>query len=706
MKKFFLIGIILFVLACATTQLPAPQHIPQAPVPQKIPYETAIHDTILIDDYYWMKDKSRTDPEVIAHIERENAYADSILSHTLELQDQLYEEILGRIKETDMTVPVLVDSFFYYWKSFDDQEYSIYYRKKNVPDAVEESILDINELASGYDYLEVSDIAISPDHMYLAYAIDTTGAEEFTMFVKDLSKGVLLSDKLHSANSIVWANDNKVIFYAKENAFGRSDKIYRHVLGADQNDDELIYSEQDNAFYVWIYKSKNREYLILTSGSETTYEVRFLSADDPYGEFTLVQPREKGHRYYICPHDDEFYVVSNDNAHNYHVMIAPIDNPGKEHWKEFIPHRDSVAIDIEIFKDHMVVYEQEDALEKIKIIDLKTGEGHYLEFPEPIYTAYPAGNPNYDTTTFRFTYESMVTPYTIYDYDMITREKKIMKQQEIPSGYDPSEYRSERVFASAPDGTAIPISLVYKRDLCMKDGSNPLLLYAYGSYGDSMDPYFSTGRLSLLNRGFIYAIAHVRGGGEYGKRWYEQGRVLNKRNTFTDFIACEEFLIDQKYTSSDKLVIEGASAGGLLIGAVLNTRPELSEIAIANVPFVDVIYTSLDKTLSAVEWHYDEFGNPLIKEEFDYMMSYCPYQNVKEQQYPNILVLGGFYDPRVNYWEPAKWVAKIRDKKLDDNVVLLVTEFSGHGGASGRFEYLRQVALKYAFIFDILGITF
>lgn len=706
MKKVVLIGIALSLLACASTRIFPPLHITKPPVAQKIPYETAIHDTVLIDEYYWMKDKSRTDPDVIAHIKKENAYANSILSHTAELQEQLYQEIVGRIKETDVTVPVLIDSFFYYWKSFEDQEYSIYCRKKNAPGAEEEYIFDINELAENYEFYDVGDLKVSPDHKYIAFAYDTTGAETYTLAVKDIAQNVYLTDTVSSIGDIVWANDSNIMFYTIENKFARSDKLYRHVLGTNREDDELIFTENDNAFYLWIYKSRNKEYLILTSGSETTYEVSYLNADDPYGQFIMVQPREKGHRYYICPHEDEFYIVSNDNAHNYKVMITPIKNPGKENWKEYMPHRDSVAVDIGVFKDYMVVYEQVAALEKIRIINLNTDEQHYIDSSEPIYTVYSGGNPNYDTQIFRYTYESMVTPYTIYDYNMETREAEIRKQQEIPSGYDASKYKSERVFAQAPDGTAVPISLVYKKNLFKKDGKNPLLLYAYGSYGDTMDPYFSTSRLSLLDRGFVYAIAHVRGGGEYGESWYEQGKLLNKKNTFTDFIACEEYLIKENYTSSDKLVIEGASAGGLLIGAVLNMRPELCEIAIADVPFVDLIYTSLDTTLSAVEWHYDEFGNPLVKEEFDYMLSYCPYSNVKAQYYPNILALAGFYDPRVNYWEPTKWIARIRDKKLDDNIALLVTELSGHSGASGRLEYLREVALKYAFIFDVLGIEF
>ena len=709
MKKLFIIGIALSIIACVSTQAIQKQGEitgPELPYAKKAPYELLIHDTVLVDNYYWMKDKTRTDPEVIAHIEKENAYTDSVLYHTVDLQEQLYRELVGRIQETDMTVPVRIDSFYYYWKDVEGKEYSLYCRKKCSVNAAEEIVLDINELALGYKFYDLSNLEVSPDHQYIAFTFDTTGAERFTLAVKNIQEHTFLSDTAYPVDDVVWANDNNTLFYITENESGRSDKLYRHILGTDKKNDKLIFQENDGAFYVWIYKSRSREYLILSTGSKITYEIRYLKADEPFGEFKIVQPREKGHRYYICPHIDEFFIVSNDDAKNYKVMVTPIQNPGKENWKEFIPHRDSVSINIDIFKDNMVIYEQENALENIRILDLNTKEEHYIDFPEPIYTVYSGRNPNFDTRIFRFTYESMVTPYSVYDYNMETREKELKKHQEILGGYDASKYKSERIFAQAKDRIMVPISLVYKKDLFTKDGKNPLLLYACGSYGDCIDPYFSSSRLSLLDRGFIFAIAHVRGGGEYGKQWHEQGRMLNKKNTFTDFIACEEFLIREKYTSKEKLAIQGGSAGGLLIGAVLNMRPELCEIAIADVPFVDVINTILDPSLSATISEYEEWGNPHDKEYFDYIFSYCPYQNVKAQYYPHILALGGFYDPRVNYWEPAKWIAKIRDKKLDTNPALLNIRISGHAGASGRFSRLREVALKYAFMFDIFGIEF
>ena len=709
MKKLFIIGIALSIIACVSTQAIRKRgeiKELEPPFAKKIPYETSIHDTVLVDNYHWMKDKTRTDPEVIQHIEKENAYTDSVLYHTVDLQEQLFQEIVGRIQETDMTVPVRIDSFYYYWKDIEGEEYSLYCRKKCIPESEEEIIIDINELASGYEFFDVSNLVVSPDHQYVAFTFDTTGAERYTLAVKNIDDNTFLSDTAYPVDDVEWANDNKTLFYTTENESGRSDKLYRHILGTDIKNDKLIYQENDGAFYLWIYKSRSKEYLIFTSGSKTTYEIRYLPADEPLNKFKVVQPREQGHRYYICPHIDEFYIVSNEDAENYKVMVTSIQNPGKENWKEFIPHRDSVSINIDIFKDYMVIYERENALEKIRILDLNTKEEHYIDFPEPIYTIFSGRNPNFDSRTLRFTYESMVTPYSVYDYNMEKREKVLRKQRLIKGFYDPSLYDQERICATAVDGTKIPISLVYKKELFAKDGSNPLYLAGYGSYGDANDPYFSTSRISLLDRGFIYAIAHVRGGGEYGKQWHEQGRMLNKKNTFTDFIACEEYLIKEHYTNQDKLVIEGGSAGGMLIGVVLNMRPELCEIAIADVPFVDVINTVLDPSLSATISEYEEWGNPHDKIYFDYIYSYCPYQNVKAQHYPHILAFGGFYDPRVNYWEPAKWIAKLREKKLDNNLALLKIQLSGHGGASGRFSYYREVALRYAFVFDILGIEF
>ena len=715
LKRLFILIIILFLSCADTTHLKSQKSISEnelkftiePPIAKIIPDTLQIHGVELIDNYQWLKDKTRTNPEVIDYINAENEYTKKMLKHTEKLRETLFNEIVSRIKETDLSVPVKIDDYYYYTKREKGKQYWVYCRKKGNLKAEEEIVLDANELALGYDYFYIDELKMSPNHEYIAYSVDTTGAELNTLHIKDLKTGEMFEDTACPVCNVVWANDNKTLFYTTENESGRSDKLYRHVLGTDTKSDKLIYQENDRAFYIWIYKSRSREYLILTSGSETTYEIRCLNADDPPagGEFTIVQPREQGHRYYICPHINEFFIVSNDDAKNYKVMVASIQHPGIENWKEFIPHRDSVSIDIDVFKDYMVIYERENALEKIRILDLNTKEEHYIDFPEPIYTIYSGRNPNFDNQIFRFTYESMVTPYSVYDYNMETREKELKKQQEILGGYDASQYKSERIFAQAEDSTMVPISLVYKEDLFKKDGKNPLLLYAYGSYGDCSDPNFSSIRLSLLNRGFVYAIAHVRGGGELGEEWYEQGKMLNKKNTFTDFITCAEYLIEKKYTCKEKLIIEGASAGGLLIGAVINMRPDLFKVAIADVPSVDVINTMLDTSLSAVEWHYDELGNPNDKEYFDYMKSYCPYQNIEAKEYPNMLILAGFYDPRVNYWEPVKWAAKLRALKTDDNILLLKTNMSsGHGGASGRYDYYKEIALKYAFIFDVLGI--
>ena len=710
--RLFILITIFFISCAESTHLKSKQSISEnefklmiePPIANIIPDTLKIHGVELIDNYNWLKDKTRTDPEVIEYINKENEYSEKMLKHTEKLQKKIFNEIVNRIKETDLSVPRKIDDYYYYTKREKEKQYWVYCRKKGSLKSEEETVLDANELALEHDYFYIDELKMSPNHNCIAYTVDTTGAELYTLYIKDLNTGRLLEDTVYPIDQIVWANDNKTFFYTTENESGRSDKLYRHILGTDTKNDKLIYQESDRAFYVWMYKSRNREYLILTTGSEITYEIRYLKADDPFGEFKIVQSREQGHRYYICPHINKFFIVSNDDAKNYKVMETSIKNPGKENWMEFIPHRDSVSIDIDIFKDYMVIYERENALEKIRILDMNTKEEHYIDCPEPIYNIYSGGNPNFDTRIFRFSYESMVTPYSVYDYNMETREKELKKQQEILGGYDVSMYKSERIFAQAEDSTIVPISLVYRKDIFMKDGTNLLLLYAYGSYGDCSDPYFSSIRLSLLDRGFVYAMAHVRGGGEFGEEWYEQGKLLNKKNTFTDFITCAEYLIEEQYTCKEKLVIEGASAGGLLIGAVINMRPDLFEVAIADVPLVDVIYSMLDTSLSAVEWHYDEFGNPNDKEYFEYMKSYCPYQNVEEKKYPNIFILAGFYDPRVNYWEPAKWAAKLRALKTDDNILLLKTDMAGHQGASGRYDYYNEIAFKYAFIFDILGI--
>ncbi|HHE37812.1 MAG TPA: S9 family peptidase [Candidatus Cloacimonetes bacterium] len=701
MKRFFLLYPIIFFLFISCTEKK-----PEPPKAKIIPHTTIKHGVELVDNYHWLKDKSRTDIDVINYIKAENEYTEKMMKHTEKFQHELFNEITGRIKKDDLTVPVKSDSFYYYSRKEKDKQYSIYCRKKWNLESPEEIYLDANELAKGHSYFSISEFSISPNHKYLAYAADTTGAEKYTIYIKDLQTSKNLKETFFPADDLTWASDNKTFFYTIEDETGRSYQVFRHSLGTNPDNDELIFHEKDKAFYVWTTETTSEEYIIICSGSKTTRENWFLKADNPFGKFRVMQKRQPGMKYYIEHRKDKFYIWMNaDNSKNNKIMVTSVDNPDQKYWKEFIAHRDSVNIRFQLFKDYMVLFEREKGIRKLRILNMNSGKDYYVEFPEPIYSFSPTGNWTFDTEILRFYYESMVTPYSIYDFNMKTRERIIKKRQQIIGGYDPEKYYSVRIYAKAEDGTSIPISLLFKKDLYRKNEPNLLLLDAYGSYGDASDPYFSISRLSLLDRGFIYAIAHVRGGGEFGKEWHDQGKMLNKKNTFTDFIACAEYLISENYTDPEKLVIEGGSAGGLLVGAVTNMRPDLFKVVIADVPFVDVLNTMLDPTLSATVSEYDEWGNPNDKIYFDYIRSYCPYQNVQSKNYPNILVLAGFHDPRVNYWEPAKWTAKLRNHKTDNNLLLLKTDMSaGHGGASGRFDYYKEVAFKYAFIFDIFGI--
>lgn len=699
MKFRLLISLIILITIISCSQEAVP------PIAKVVPDTTIIHEVQLIDNYAWLKDKTRIEHEVLEYINAENKYTKQKIKHTKRFQKKLYKEIVSRMSDTDLSVPVKRDNYYYYSRSEKDKQYNIYCRKKNSMDADEEIYLNVNELAKGYDYYLIYNMSISTNQRYLAYGLDTTGSEIYTLKIKDLETGEYLEDTISPISDITWANDNKTIFYTIEDETGRSYKIFRHVLGEDPEVDELIFTEKDDRFWVWVTKSKNKEYIILGTSSKTTSEYWFLDANDPFGEFKIIEPRKQEHSYYVLFHSDRIFIVTDDKAENFKLMEATIQNPSRKYWKDIILHRDSVRISVDVFKDYLVISELSNGLEKLKIMEIDSGKSHYVNFPEPIYTFYTWSETEFDSPILRYTYESLVTPYSIIDYNMETREKEIMKQKEVVGGYEPAEYASERFFTKADDGTEIPISLVYRKDLFQKNGENPLYLTAYGAYGDKYDPYFSSPRLSLLNRGVIYAIAHVRGGGEFGKTWYDQGKMLNKKNTFTDFISCAEFLISEKYTDKDKLIIDGGSAGGLLIGVVTNMRPDLFHGVIADVPFVDVINTMLDPSLSAVVSEYEEWGNPNEKEFFDYILSYSPYDNIEAKEYPNILVLAGFHDHRVNYWESAKWVAKLRATKTDDNLLLLQTNMkAGHGGASGRYDYLKEVALTYSFIFDILGI--
>ncbi|HEX38207.1 MAG TPA: S9 family peptidase [Candidatus Cloacimonetes bacterium] len=708
MKYFILVVIAVSAISCSSSisKNEISVETVEPPIAEKIPHETAIHDTILVDHYHWMKDKSRTNPKIIEHIEDENNYTDKVLAHTAHLQQQLYDEMVSRIPESDISVPVRIDTFFYYWKDIEGQEYSVYCRK-HVGSIEEHVILDINALAEGYEYYDVQELELSPNHQYMAFSYDTTGAENYTMTIMDLTTGEYFSDSAYPVDDIEWSLDNRVLYYTTTDETGRSNKVFIHKLGETVDRDKLIYEDSDGSYYVWLYRTKDDKWMLINSGSKTSSECRIVPADDPYSEPVLVKERVQDVRYYLYSHLDSFFVITNiDGAENFKVMTCPFKDIQCSSWEEYIPARDSTQITIDIFRNYLVIYELFAGMEKIRIRDLKNNNDYYVPFQDELYSLSRASNPMFDSDTLRFSYQSFITPQTVYDLNMRDHTMVMCKQQKVNGSYEPQDFKQERVFARASDGTAIPISMVYKKETFSRDGSNPLLLEGYGAYGDLYEPYFSPSRLSLLNRGFVYAIAHVRGGGEYGRQWHEQGRLLHKRTTFTDFISCTEYLIDNGYTNPDKLVIQGGSAGGLLVGAVLNMRPELFEIAIADVPFVDVINTMLDPSLSATISEYEEWGNPEEKEYFDYIMSYCPYYTIKPQRYPHILALGGFYDPRVNYWEPMKWIAKLREKKLDSNLALLKIQFSGHMGASGRYSYLHEVALKYAFMFDILGIDF
>ncbi|HZS49784.1 MAG TPA: S9 family peptidase [Bryobacterales bacterium] len=673
------------------------------PAAKTVPKTSTIHGDTRVDEYSWLRERSN--PEVIRYLEEENRYTEAVMKHTEPLQAALYEEMRRRIKETDLSVPEKIDNYFYYQKTVEGQQYPVFCRKRDAQDAPEEIILDQNALAAGHNYFRLGVHQPSPNHRLFAFSTDTNGSETYTLALKDLSTGELLKDQIpETYYGLAWGNDNKTFFYTTLDPAKRPYRLFRHTVGTDPAHDKLVYEEKDEKFFVHISKTRSRKYILLTLESETSSEVRYLSADEPTGEFRVVEPRRPNVEYGVEHHGDRFFIVTNENAKNFKLMDAPVSDPSRRNWKEVIPHREAVKLDgVDAFENHLVIYERENGLRKMRIRNMSTGEIRAVDFPEPVYTFFPATNPEFHTHLLRFNYTSLVTPRSVFDYDMNTGRRELKKQYEVLGGYEPERYQSERVFAQAPDGASVPISLVYKKGLA-RDGKNPLLLYAYGAYGLSTDPVFSPDRLSLLDRNFIFAIAHVRGGGEMGRSWYENGKLLHKKNTFTDFIACAEHLIAEGYTAKDRLVIYGGSAGGLLIGAVLNMRPELFKIAIAKVPFVDVINTMLDESLPLTVTEFEEWGNPKEKQYYDYMKSYAPYENVAAKAYPHMLVTTGLNDPRVSFWEPAKWVARLRKVKTDENVLLLKTNMgAGHGGASGRYDRLKETAFEYAFILDLLG---
>jgi oligopeptidase B len=675
----------------------------QPPVAKKVAHETKIHGYTLKDDYFWFREKSN--PEVIKYLEAENAYTEEVMKPTQALQETLYTEMLGRIKQTDLSVPARIGEYFYYSRTQEGKQYSYRCRRKGSMQGAEEVLLDLNTLAEGHTYLGLGSYNVSDDGNRLAYSTDTTGYRQYTLHVKDLRTGQTLAENIERTGGVAWAIDNKTLFYTTEDAVSkRSDKFWRHVVGTDRND--LLYEEKDELFDVGAGRSLDRKIIFLGSYAKTSREVRYLPADNPAGEFKIVLPREPGHEYDVDHYNGQFYITTNKGAKNFRVVTAPIADPSEKNWKPFIAHKPGLKIDgLTFFANHLVVSEREGGLNYLRVIDMKTQQSHRIPTDEPDYAMGLSNNPEFNTSTVRFNYQSMVTPSAVYDYDMPTGKRTLLKQQEVLGGYDAKTYEARRIWAVARDGTRVPISIVYKKGVAF-DGKAPLLLYAYGSYGASMAPTFSSNRLSLLDRGVIYALAYIRGGGELGEEWREQGRMMQKMNTFTDFIDCADYLVKNKYTASDRLVVQGGSAGGLLMGAVVNMHPDLFKAIVAQVPFVDVMNTMLDASLPLTTSEWIEWGNPNKKDEFDYMIKYSPYDNVKAQNYPSMLVQVSLNDSQVPYWEGTKFAAKIRAMKTDTNPLLVKANMgAGHGGSSGRYDALRETAFTYAFMLWQIGLA-
>ncbi len=676
----------------------------QPPIAKIIPHELEKHKHIRIDNYYWLND--RENPEVIDYLNKENEYYEKSTAHTKAFQKELFEEMKARIKEDDQSVPYFYNGYFYITRYEKGQDYPIYSRKKGSLDAAEEIMFNCNEMAQGHSYFNLTGISISEDNKWVSFGVDTVSRRQYTIQIKNLETGEVLPLKIeNTTGGATWASDNQTIFYSrKDEVTLRPDRIFKHKLGTDPSEDVVVYFEKDDTFNVSIYKSKSKKYLIITSESTLTSEYQILLSTTPDEKFKIFQKRTRELEYSISHYEDSFYIVTNkDDATNFKIMKTPEDKTSKEHWVDLIPHREDVLIEgIDIFKDYLVVSERFDGLNKIRIMPWNGAGEYYLPFELETYTAYTTTNIDFDTEILRYGYQSMATPSSVIDFNMRTQEKTILKEQEVLGGsFDKNNYTEERIWATATDGTKVPISMVYKNGI-KPNGKNPFLLYAYGSYGMTMEPYFSTTRLSLLDRGFIYAIAHVRGGEDLGRQWYEDGKLLKKKNTFTDFIDCSKHVIKEKYTSPEHLYAEGGSAGGLLMGVIVNSNPELYHGVIAQVPFVDVVTTMLDETIPLTTGEYDEWGNPNKKKYYDYMLSYSPYDNVKKQEYPNMYISTGLHDSQVQYWEPAKWVAKLRMFKTDKNSLYLDTNMdAGHGGASGRFEALKEIAKEFSFLLDL-----
>jgi len=708
MKKYILLGVFLMNGCGQKAELP---------VAIKKPYEMTTHGHTRIDDYYWMrltdeqKSKKPYDDhtqQVVDYINLENQYTKDNLLHTKKLQDDLFNEIVGRIEKDDETVPYLKNGYYYYTRYEKNKEYAIYCRKEGSLESKEQIILDVNDLAKGYDYFAVGGRFVSPDNNWLAYGVDTLSRRFYTIYFKDLRTGEVLNQSIpNTEGRVAWANDNQTVFYTSKNKTTLlSEKVYRHLVGTDYKNDKLVYQEDDNEFYIGVGRSKSGEYIIIWNSSTLVSDYHLLNADTPKGDFFNFTPRGIEHEYSLVHYGDKFYILTNWGAENNRLMETSKDLTDMSNWKEIIPHNKDVhLLDMEIFDNHLVLSQRENGLRGLRVINLNTGDQHSVNFSEETYTSYLSTNKEFNTSVLRYNYSSLVTPWSTYDYNMDTKEHTLMKEAKVLGEFDKENYTSERIYADTRDGKKVPISLVYKKDLKTGNAQN-LLLYAYGSYGSTTDPYFSSSRLSLLDRGFIFAIAHIRGSQIYGRQSYEDGKLLNKKNTFYDFIDAGKYLIKNNYTSSDQLFCSGGSAGGLLIGAVINMAPELWKGAIAGVPFVDVVTTMLDPSIPLTSNEWDEWGDPREKEYYDYMLSYSPYDQVDEKEYPNLLVTSGFFDSQVQYFEPLKWVAKLRDYWKGNNKLYLYMHMdAGHGGKSGRFRYHRETALEYAFLLDLAGIN-
>lgn len=677
----------------------------EPPKAKKVAKELTAHDHTRTDNYFWLN--QREDSEVVEYLEVENTYTDGVMANVKDLQEEIYQEIIGRIKQTDESVPYKNKGYFYYTRFEEGKEYPIYCRKEGSLEGEEEIVLNVNVLAEGHDYYQVGGMSISADNKWLAYGVDTISRRIYTLHFKNLETGEVLDQTIpNTTGGATWANDGKTLFYTlKNDQTLRSESIYRIELGQEASDAQLIFTEEDETFYTGVYKTKSDEFIVIWSGSTLTNHFQILKADNPTGAFQEFTTRERGLEYSIDHFEDKFYVITNLEAQNFRLMETSENATSKENWKEVIAHRPDVFLEgIEIFKNYLVLDERKNGLTYLRIINQKDNSDHYVDFGESAYLAYVSTNKEFDSEVLRFGYQSMTTPNSIFDYDMVKREKVLLKQQPVLGGFDSKNYQTERLYATASDGAEIPISLVYRKGL-KKDGNNPTMLYGYGSYGATIDPYFSSSRLSLLDRGFVVAIAHIRGGQLKGRAWYEDGKLLKKKNTFTDFIDCGEFLVKENFTNPEKLTAMGGSAGGLLMGAVVNMRPDLFKGIVAAVPFVDVVTTMLDESIPLTTGEFDEWGNPKEKEYYNYMLSYSPYDNVEKKDYPHMLVTTGLHDSQVQYWEPAKWVAKLRDYKTDNNLLMLHTNMeTGHSGASGRFAAQKETAMEYAFLIACLEV--